>query len=88
MKRKITLLLLMIFVAASIYSQNYTITFDASGAATSLDSVKIINLTHPDTSMWHNGDIFQLQLNNAINDIETNKEKLLIFPNPMQGRLK
>ncbi len=86
MKKKITFLLLMIFASTNIYSQNYTISFDASGAATTLDSVRIINLTHPDTAMWHDGDIFQLQLNNAINDIETNKENLLIFPNPMQGK--
>jgi uncharacterized protein (TIGR02145 family) len=86
MKKKITFLLLMIFASANIYSQNYTISFAASGAATTLDSVRIINLTHPDTAMWHDGDIFQLQLNNAINEIVTNKENLHIFPNPMQGK--
>eukprot|EP00825_Cyclidium_porcatum_P010076 TRINITY_DN15162_c0_g1_i1.p1 TRINITY_DN15162_c0_g1~~TRINITY_DN15162_c0_g1_i1.p1 ORF type:complete len:564 (+),score=55.59 TRINITY_DN15162_c0_g1_i1:400-2091(+) len=86
MKKKITFLLLIIFAAASVYSQNYTISFDASGTTNTLDSVRIINLTHPDTAMWHSGDVFQLQLNNAINDLEANKENLLIFPNPMQGK--
>ena len=86
MKRKITLLLLIIFATANIYSQNYTISFDASGTTNTLDSVRIINLTHPDTAIWHNGDVFQLQLNNAINDIDANKENLLISPNPMQGK--
>ncbi len=86
MKKKITFLLLIIFAAASVYSQNYTISFDASGITNTLDSVRIINLTHPDTAMWHSGDVFQLQLNNAINDLEANKENLLIFPNPMQGK--
>jgi len=86
MKKKIAFLLLMIFATANIYSQIYTVSFAATGAASTLDSVKIINLTHLDTAMWYVGDIFQLQLNNAINDIETNKENLHIFPNPMQGK--
>ena len=83
--RKITSLFLLVFATANIYSQNYTITFAATGAATSLDSVKVENLTHPSTKTWHVGDVLQLQVSTGMNETESNNENLKVFPNPMQG---
>ena len=76
----------MIFATANIYSQTYTISFAGTGAATTVDSVKVENLTQSTTVKWHDGDILQLVLPNGINEIGTNDQNLKVFPNPMQGQ--
>ncbi len=86
--RKITSLFLLLFATANIYSQNYTISFAATGAATTLDSVKVENLTHPATKTWHVGDVLQLQVSTGMNETESNNENLKVFPNPMQGQVE
>jgi len=75
----------MIFVTANIYSQNYNIVFSAIGAATTVDSVKVDNLTQnislkmSGTDILHLGDV-------GINEFEVNKNNLKIYPNPMYGK--
>ena len=83
--KTINFLFLMIFATANIYSQTYTISFAATGAATTVDSVKVENLTHTATVKWHAGDIFHLVLSNGINDFDVSKN-LKVYPNPMQGQ--
>ena len=84
MKKKITTLLLVLFATANIYSQNYNINFSAIGAATTVDSVKVDNLTQnislkmSGTDILHLGDV-------GINEFEVNKNNLKIYPNPMYG---
>ena len=67
-------------------AQTYTITFAGIGAATTVDSVKVENLTHPATVIWHTIDVFQLQLGNGINEIDYTDDNLQVYPNPMQGQ--
>ena len=43
--KKALFVLSMIFATANIYSQNFQISFAGTGAATTIDSVKIQNLT-------------------------------------------
>jgi formylglycine-generating enzyme required for sulfatase activity len=84
--KTIYFLFLAIFASATIYSQTYTISFSATGSATTVDSVKVENLTHPATVKWYTGDVFQLILSNDIINMEVNEKTLQIFPNPMQGQ--
>ena len=63
--KKIISLILVLLASANTYSQIYTISFAATGATTTVDSVKVENLTHPATAKWHSGDIFQLVLSNG-----------------------
>jgi len=84
--KNLTILLLSIFATANIYSQTYIINFAATGAATTVDSVKVENLTHPATVSWHSGDVLHLVLGNGINETSLNNENLQVFPNPMQGQ--
>ena len=76
----------MLLATANSYSQTYTISFAATGAATTVDSVKVENLTHPASVKWHAGDVLQLQLSNGINEIDVNNDNLQVYPNPMQGQ--
>ncbi|MFZ4414747.1 MAG: FISUMP domain-containing protein [Bacteroidales bacterium] len=84
--KKITFLFLMIFANANIYSQIYTISFAATGAATTVDSVKVENITQGTTVKWYAGDVLQLILSNGINNLGANEENFHVFPNPMQGQ--
>ena len=85
MKKKFTFLLLMIFATANIYSQNYNISFAASGAATTVGTVKVDNLTQ-NTSLTLNGnDILHLGPV-GINETSFNINNPMIYPNPMQGK--
>lgn len=85
MKKKFTFLLLTIFAAANIYSQNYNISFAASGASTTVGTVKVDNLTQ-NTSITLNGnDILHLGPV-GINETEFNSNNTIIYPNPTQGK--
>lgn len=85
MKKKFTFLVLMIFASANIYSQNYNISFAASGASTTVGTVKVDNLTQ-NTSLTLNGnDILHLGPV-GINETEYNTNNPMIYPNPMQGK--
>ena len=85
MKKKITFMLLIIFATANIYSQNYNISFAASGASTTVGTVKVDNLTQ-NTSLTLNGnDILHLGPV-GINETEFNSNSTIIYPNPTQGK--
>ena len=84
--KTIYFLFLAIFASATIYSQTYTISFSATGSATTVDSVKVENLTHPVTVKWYAGDVLQLILSNGIIHLGVNEKTLQVFPNPMQGQ--
>ena len=85
MKKAITFFLLIIFATANIYSQNYNISFAASGASTTVGTVKVDNLTQ-NTSLTLNGnDILHLGPV-GINETENNTINPMIYPNPMQGK--
>ncbi|MFZ4402090.1 MAG: SUMF1/EgtB/PvdO family nonheme iron enzyme, partial [Bacteroidales bacterium] len=84
--KRLSFLFLAIFATAKIYSQTYTISFAAIAAASTVDSVKVENLTHTATVKWDFGDVLQLILSNGINELGENDENLQVFPNPMQGQ--
>ena len=83
--KKIFSLILVLLASVNMFAQTYTISFAATGAATTVDSVKVENLTHPATTKWHSGDIFQLVLSNGINEASKDAN-LQVYPNPMQGQ--
>lgn len=67
------------------YSQDYLISFTGTGASTTIDSVKVENLTQGThltvlgTDILHLGPL-------GISEKATNNEILKVFPNPMQGQ--
>ena len=85
MKKKITSMLLIIFAVANVYSQNYNISFAASGASTTVGSVKVDNLTQNTTLTLNGNDILHLGIV-GINETEFNSNSPLIYPNPTQGK--
>jgi len=83
--KKITFLILSIFVTTNIYSQIYVITFTANGASTTLDSVKVENITQSTEVMCYTGDVLHLILNStSVNKFESTNESINVYPNPVQ----
>lgn len=78
-------MLLIIFATANIYSQNYNISFAASGASTTVGTVKVDNLTQNTSLTLIGNDILHLGTV-GINETEFNTNNPIIYPNPMQGK--
>jgi len=82
MKR--TLLLFAILCTLKANAQNYLISFEGSGASTTVSSVKVENLTTGTTLTLNGSDILRLTITTGINAVEDNQtSELNIFPNPM-----
>ncbi len=80
------LFLIAIFCALEAPAQNYLISFTGTGAATTVSTVKVENLTEG-TSLTINGsDILRLTGPTGVNSIENEQSPgIKIYPNPMTG---
>jgi uncharacterized protein (TIGR02145 family) len=83
---KKVLFLIAIFCVLKTNAQNYLITFAGTGSSTTVNSVKVENLT-AGTSLNLNGDdILSLSITTGINSIENKRSTdLKTYPNPMTG---
>lgn len=81
---RIVLFLITIFCAITLNAQNYLISFTGTGASTTVNTVKVENLT-AGTSLTLNGDdILRLTALTGVNSIENEQSSVLkIYPNPM-----
>jgi uncharacterized protein (TIGR02145 family) len=75
---------LLVFSVLTLNAQNYQITFTGTGASTTVNTVKVENLT-AGTSLTLNGsDILRLTFATAINSpIDYQSSDIKIYPNPM-----
>ncbi|MFA5772830.1 MAG: FISUMP domain-containing protein [Thermoplasmata archaeon] len=84
--KKITLLLLIIFAIAKTQSQNFQISFTGKGASTTVDSVKVENLTQCTDTIIGGSDILHLTGVVGINSPNSFVNNTLqIYPNPITG---
>jgi uncharacterized protein (TIGR02145 family) len=82
MKR--VLFLLIIFCALEANAQNYLISFTGSGASTTVNSIKVENLTKGTSLNLIGGDILRLTTATGVNSFEDKQSpELSIYPNPM-----
>jgi len=81
-----TLLFVMILATARTFAQSYQISFAGTGASTTVDSVRIENLTQCTDTTIGGSDILQLTGTVGINEIgNSDKSTINIYPNPMAG---
>jgi uncharacterized protein (TIGR02145 family) len=73
----------LMVVFTSIQSQNYQISFTASGSASSIDSIYVENLTQGTTLMLNEDDVLHLVVNVGIHSFTENQSNLFMYPNPM-----
>ncbi len=82
--KKITFLCLMIFAIARTQAQDYQISFAATGASASVDSVKVENITQCTSLNMSGSNILHLTQFVGINELNvTTDDALQIVPNPM-----
>ncbi|MEI6346714.1 MAG: T9SS type A sorting domain-containing protein [Bacteroidota bacterium] len=84
--KKILFFIALIIATATIQAQNYLISFAANGTATSLDSVKIENLTQSTKLTIQGTDILNLVGETGIIENSSSEEVLSIIPNPMDDK--
>ncbi|MDD2889484.1 MAG: FISUMP domain-containing protein [bacterium] len=85
--KKVTGFFLLVFMTAQTYAQSYQISFAGTGSSTSVDSVKVENLTQCTSLNLSGSDTLQLT-NIGINESDLNPGKgntIHIYPNPMAG---
>ena len=80
--KKITILFFMIFAIAKIHAQNYQIKFAGTGASSTVDSVKIENLTQGTFLNLGGADTLHLVGTQRINS-GIDKSGMIIYPNPL-----
>jgi len=83
--RKITFLFLLMFATVSLFSQNYNISFAASGASSTITSIEVNNLTKNTSLTLNDGDILHLGSLGTEN-LNMNTDFFQIYPNPMQDK--
>ncbi len=81
---RISLIVFLLFATVKIYSQNYNISFAATGATTTVSTVIVVNLTQNISVTLNGNDILNLG-HVGINETGLNNENLQIYPNPTQG---
>ncbi|MFA5034072.1 MAG: FISUMP domain-containing protein [bacterium] len=78
---------LLVFATTQTYAQNYQISFAGTGASTTVDSVKVENLTQCTDTTLSGSDTLQLEVlgisESDLNPIVDNN--MHIYPNPMTG---
>jgi uncharacterized protein (TIGR02145 family) len=73
-----------IFYVLNLNAQNYLISFEGTGAATTINTVKVENLTKGTYSTLNGSDILRLTVLTGIKPTEeTQSSELKIYPNPM-----
>ena len=76
----------LFYATANIYSQNFQINFAGIGTATTVDSVKVENLTKGTSLSLLGTDVLHLIGTNGINNLIPNEEIAIVYPTPMQSQ--
>jgi len=82
----ISLMLLIIFIltgSIKTQAQDYEINFSATGITSSIDSVKVENITQNTSLSLLGTDILHLVLNVSVKDLTTGDQSIQVYPNPM-----
>ncbi len=84
MMKATPILIVLLFFMVNLQAQDYLIGFEGSGASTTVDSVKVENLSLGITLTLAGTDILHLVLPVGMDTIEKTSSKFLqIYPNPM-----
>ncbi len=83
--KKIAILVLLLFAIIKLQAQDYLITFEGTGAATEIDTVKVENLTQGTILTLQGDQVLHLKNNvTGIQSLNQNQfNKIGFYPNPM-----
>jgi len=81
-----TVIFLILFVAFKSFAYDYNLSFTATGASTSIQSIIVQNLTQGRTVTVPEGGSLILTNVTAVNEMEAYDESLKVYPNPIQQK--
>lgn len=81
--KKILILTLLVVISETLLSQNYLISFTASGQSSIIDSIEVSNLTQRISLTLNGSDTLHLESNVGLHEETKKEDKLKIYPNPM-----
>jgi uncharacterized protein (TIGR02145 family) len=84
--KKSTLLVFFVMVLLNIQAQDYLIDFAGSGAASEIDTVKVMNLTSGSSVTLLGGDLLHLTGSIGIPEKFSDNSMMQLFPNPTDGK--
>jgi len=76
----------MFSVTLKTSAQNYTISFTATGIVTTIDSVKVENITQGTSLTIIGNDTLYLIETSGIKNLSVKNENIKVYPNPMLGQ--
>jgi len=79
------ILILSIFIAINVYSQDIIINFEATGEGSEIDYVKVENITK-NIQTTTTEDFINLSTTTEIADFEINNNSMKIYPNPFMDK--
>ncbi|OFY54599.1 MAG: hypothetical protein A2X22_03185 [Bacteroidetes bacterium GWF2_49_14] len=90
MKKKIsictTLISILMLGSITLFGQNISVTFTATGAATQIDSVKATNLTTNQSVTLPGNETLLLTTNTGIPVVSELANRGIVYPNPFSGK--
>ena len=84
--KKSALILLLVFALLKSHAQNYLVSFAGSGAAATVSSVLVSNLTSGASVTLNSGDVLHLSGTVGLDKPLAGKGKLEIYPNPVASQ--
>lgn len=80
--KKSTLIIFILLAFLKIQAQNYLISFAGSGAASTVETIEVRNLTSGASVSLNGGDILHLSGLVGISDLKRDNGEIQIYPNP------
>ena len=82
--KKLVLFYFVMLISSSIFSQDFKISFSGTGSSTTVSSVFVENLTQNKSVTLNGSETLHLAATiTGINDVDEEKEKLVVSPNPI-----
>ena len=82
--KKLVLFYFVMLISSSIFSQDFKISFSGTGSSTTVSSVFVENLTQNKSVTLNGSETLHLAATiTGINDVDEEKEKLIVSPNPI-----
>lgn len=79
------LFLTVVFSGLAAYAQEYNITFEGSGASSTVETVKVENLTRGLSVTLNGNDILHLSTPTGAEPLASDSSAIRIYPNPVYG---
>jgi uncharacterized protein (TIGR02145 family) len=81
--KKFTISILLLYTSVCIKAQDYLINFTGSGQSTTVETVEVKNISQQTTLILSGSDILHLVDVVGINPVSEIKDRLLVYPNPI-----